>query len=105
MVSRTGRKYQEDPEFRKEMLAKQLDRKRANKQKAIEYMGSKCEDCGQEYHHSVYEFHHVDPSEKDKSIGHLRSHSWERIKEELDKCVMLCANCHRVRHWREDEDC
>jgi formate-dependent nitrite reductase cytochrome c552 subunit len=45
------------------------------------------------------EFHHLEPSEKDFGIGskgHTRS--FEKIKLELDKCNLLCANCHREEH-------
>lgn len=70
---------------------------------AIQYKGCKCQDCGYSFkEYNVYEFHHLDPKVKDFSIGsdgHTRS--WEAIKQELDKCVMLCANCHRIRHFSE----
>mgnify|MGYP003431129005 FL=1 len=45
------------------------------------------------------EFHHLDPEQKDFGIaakGYTRS--WEKVKEELDKCIMVCANCHREIH-------
>lgn len=44
------------------------------------------------------EFHHVDPSEKDFTIGASMQRSWESIKREIDKCVCLCSNCHRKVH-------
>lgn len=67
------------------------------KLKAVEYKGGKCQDCG--YNKSVWalHFHHLNPLEKDFSITG-RSISWERLKPELDKCVLLCANCHAERH-------
>ena len=45
------------------------------------------------------EFHHLDPKGKDFGIsdkGYTRS--WQKVKEELDKCIMICANCHREIH-------
>ena len=98
-------KYHSDAEYKAKFLKQQADKRRQRKLDAIEYKGGKCFDCGSEYHPSVYEFHHLDPASKDVSPAHLKSASWERFKAELDKCVMLCANCHRQRHWREDEDC
>lgn len=44
-----------------------------------------------------YDFHHLDPNQKDFSIG-KQSKSFAVIRSELDKCVLLCSNCHRKRH-------
>lgn len=71
------------------------------KLKAISYKGGKCIDCNlqlQNSHYAVFEFHHLDPSLKDHDWGKLRLTSWAKITQELDKCVLLCANCHRIRH-------
>lgn len=71
------------------------------KSKAIEYKGGKCEQCGYDKNKDVLEFHHKNPQEKEFSISAKFNRSWESIKEELDKCVMLCANCHREIHSAE----
>jgi predicted HNH restriction endonuclease len=75
------------------------NRRRKIKLKAIEYKGGKCYDCGlQSEFPAVYDFHHHE-GEKDFNIskdGNTRS--WEKVKVELEKCVLLCANCHRIRH-------
>ena len=66
---------------------------------AVAYKGNKCARCGYDRCVDALEFHHKDPAQKDFNIsskGHTRS--WERVKEELDKCEMLCANCHREIH-------
>ena len=71
------------------------------KQMAIEYKGGKCSCCGYDRCSMALEFHHTDPSQKDFSLsqdGHTIS--WSKVKTELDKCVMLCANCHREEHFR-----
>ena len=76
-------------------------RRRQVKMKAVEYMGGKCAHCGERHPSCVYDFHHTDPTQKDFGIstkGHCRS--WDSIVSELDKCVMLCANCHRIEHDR-----
>jgi len=44
------------------------------------------------------EFHHINKDEKDFAIGSGNTKSWSDIKKELDKCVLLCANCHREVH-------
>src|SRR6056300_1374891 len=79
------------------------DRARRNKLEAIKYKGGSCVDCGGTFPPRVFDFHHVNPDDKEHKIASmLRSQSWENAKQELDKCVLLCANCHRIRH-SEDE--
>lgn len=66
---------------------------------AVEYKGGKCIKCG--YNKCIYalEFHHLNPLDKDFSIsakGYTRS--WENVKKEIDKCILVCSNCHREIH-------
>ena len=71
------------------------NRRRKLKLLAIEYKGGKCCKCG--YNKSVrsLQFHHINPEEKDFDIGHSGyTLSWEKTKKELDKCILVCANCH-----------
>jgi 5-methylcytosine-specific restriction endonuclease McrA len=66
---------------------------------SVQYKGGKCCICGYDKCYDALEFHHLDPSQKDfglSSNGHTRS--WEKVKEELDKCILVCANCHREIH-------
>jgi len=68
---------------------------------AIKYKGSSCVDCELTYPHTpypVFDFHHLEPTEKDVDWTKLRLRSWDKIILELDKCVLLCSNCHRIRH-------
>lgn len=58
----------------------------------------KCEQCG-ENHIACLEFHHNDPSTKEVNIGTAASRwSVKRLQSEIDKCTVLCANCHRKLH-------
>ena len=69
---------------------------------AIKYKGNKCIDCNLENApYCVYDFHHLDPDTKDYDWTKLRLRSIKSIKLELDKCVLLCANCHRLRHHNQ----
>lgn len=71
-------------------------RRQKVKMMAVEYKGGRCERCGYDRCIEALEFHHTDPSSKDFGIaykGHTRS--WDKVRSELDKCIMLCANCHR----------
>lgn len=64
--------------------------------------GRGCLDCGVEYPPSVYDFHHLDPKEKSFAIGQgITDRSIEATLAESRKCVMLCSNCHRLRHLEE----
>ncbi len=55
--------------------------------------------CGYNKCLSALEFHHIDPLKKDFNISQFRTTSFESIKKELDKCDLLCANCHREIHY------
>lgn len=68
------------------------------KEKSIVYKGGSCEKCGYDRCNSALEFHHINPKEKDFGIGAYSVLSWDKIKKELDKCIMVCANCHREIH-------
>ena len=65
----------------------------------VSYKGGRCVICGYDRCIEALEFHHLDPTQKDFGIsskGYTRS--WGKVKEEADKCVLLCANCHREVH-------
>ena len=72
-------------------------RKKA-KIKLVEYKGGKCEICGYSKCIEALEFHHKNPEEKDFTISG-KSWSFERLKLEVDKCFLLCSNCHREIHF------
>ena len=67
------------------------------KQRAIEYKGGHCQLCGYCRCSEALTFHHRNPDEKDFNISgqYIR---WERVKAELDKCDLLCHNCHTETH-------
>lgn len=68
---------------------------------AIAYKGGCCSKCGYNKNYSALDFHHVDPSQKDFAFGGAKGTVvalTEKIKNELDKCILVCANCHRETH-------
>jgi ATPase subunit of ABC transporter with duplicated ATPase domains len=81
---------------------KQREDKRLRKIRAVEYLGGRCNKCGKDWHPAIYEFHHTDPTTKDRDPSKMLQLSWERLTSELDKCVLLCANCHRLTHHEEN---
>tara|TARA_R110000782_G_C14621619_1_gene393317 strand:+ start:111 stop:608 length:498 start_codon:yes stop_codon:yes gene_type:complete len=72
------------------------------KQRAVDFLGGKCIDCSGVFPLPVYDFHHLDPSVKEYNLGdRLRKKDFSGLEQELKKCVLLCANCHRIRHFTE----
>ena len=78
--------------------------KRIDKRNAIEYKGGKCEHCGYDKCDAAFDFHHKDPKEKDFAISTSGKRFGADIKRELDKCLLLCGNCHNAEHQRLDEE-
>jgi hypothetical protein len=84
-----------------------MEKRDQRKRRAVEYLGGRCADCGYQTDFvTVYDFHHKDKSEKTVEISYLITANvgWKKLQRELDKCILLCANCHRIRHALEDED-
>ena len=74
-------------------------KRRRVKLTAVDYLGGKCCICGYDKCVDALEFHHKDPTQKDFGIStNGACRSWNKIKQELDKCILLCANCHREVH-------
>ena len=79
----------------------------SRREKKMIYINSKrnvpCVDCGQTFPEYCMDFHHKDPSTKNEkgkqSIkNRMKHYSDEKINVELEKFVVLCACCHRIRH-------
>ena len=85
---------------RREYLAKATNlRRRRLKISMMEYKGNKCQLSGYSKYHGALDFHHIDPSEKSFNLSMDQLYrSWELITKELDKCVLVCSNCHREIH-------
>lgn len=78
-----------------------IEKSRQLKLECIAYKGGKCQNCGYNKYAGALDFHHRDPSQKDFAIcKRLRVAKLnETLKRELDKCDILCANCHREVHF------
>ena len=66
----------------------------------INLRGGKCEKCPYNKNLAALDFHHKDPTKKESRLDmrHLSNSTMERIMKEFDKCLVLCANCHREEH-------
>lgn len=68
------------------------------KRKFIVYKGDKCSCCNNQFPDVCYDFHHLDRSTKYKEVSCMITEKYpmDKIKEEVDKCILLCSNCHRI---------
>ena len=89
--------------YQKGERLKQLTRVRNNQKKhAGRYKdwktGQSCVVCGEDSSECI-DLHHVDPSVKEGTISQMINRwSWDRIQEEIKKCIIVCSNCHRKIH-------
>lgn len=74
-----------------------IARQRTIKEALVDAMGGCCQSCGGVFSISVYDFHHIGKKDKNPSAL-IANASVEKIAEEIEKCVLLCANCHRMEH-------
>lgn len=72
-------------------------RRQTLKRMAIEHMGGRCQLCGYDRCVQALHFHHLEPHEKEFTFANY-SRSWERLRVEIEKCVLLCGNCHTEVH-------
>lgn len=77
-------------------------RRRARKLECVRYLGGQCIKCGYNKSLASLSFHHL--RDKDGAISKMIANnvSWERIIQELDKCQLLCANCHGEEHETDE---
>jgi len=71
---------------------------------AIKLLGGKCIKCGWHGNQAALQFHHSSPGKKDFMIGNVANKSWDKIRAEIKKCVLLCANCHIVMHSTKNDE-
>ena len=100
-LKKYGMKTYVPPKLSKEELDRRnvervTKRRREIKEKAVNYKGGKCCKCGYNKCIGALEFHHTEPGHKDFGISRNGStRSWKKVKKEIDKCILVCANCHR----------
>jgi len=91
--------YLSEEDRKKNAVKAVVKRRKKIKEMAVEYKGGKCIECGYKKYIGALEFHHLNTAKKDFNLsnkGHCRA--WEIVKKELDKCVLVCSNCHKEIH-------
>lgn len=93
-------KLKNDPEYKVkhyESKQKRASTNRLNLKQLKE--SSSCLACGNYYPSVCMDYHHLNPDQKERRVSSmLESHSWKSIEKEIEKCILLCANCHRKIH-------
>lgn len=93
---REKRKYADRAKYLIVAVAK---RRKKIRDMAIEFKGGKCNICGYDKCNAALEFHHIDNRKKDFGLSmNGITRSWEKTKKELEKCILVCSNCHREIH-------
>lgn len=97
-IKQEKRTYADRAEYIKNAVSK---RRKKVRLMAIEYGGGQCQICGYKKCNRALSFHHKDASKKDFGLSASGlTRSWEKTKAELDKCILVCANCHMEIHER-----
>jgi len=90
------RKYRDRAAYNIKAVKK---RRRKLKEMAVEYKGGKCQICDYDKCIAALDFHHLNEEDKEFDLSTKGlTRSWERIKKEIKKCILVCANCHREIH-------
>ena len=96
------RKVTRDPDWYRIRKTTRTNHRRAKKVYWVNKLGGRCIDCRGKFHPAIYDFHHRRKGTKDPKLGRSTNQIFmlrnETIAKELKKCVLICANCHRLRH-------
>jgi hypothetical protein len=108
-----GRKYDDPKQYKREWNKRnkeyrkqvKMRRYRLLKAKVINLLGGECKICKEKYdgkNACIFEFHHRDPSLRESYIPHMLVNvAWVKVLKELEKCDLLCSNCHNQIHSAE----
>jgi hypothetical protein len=95
----TVRRYL-DPNSQKSNTIGQRKRRLRKKEILVKEAGGKCSKCGYNKCLKALSFHHKDPAEKDFTLSDEGDRNLDILREEIKKCILLCANCHIEEHTR-----
>ena len=97
-MAKETRIYRDRARYNIEAVTK---RRKKLKQMAVALKGGKCQFCGYNRYVGALDFHHLDEGSKEFDLSTRGlTRSWEKIKKEIEKCALVCSNCHREIHGR-----
>lgn len=96
-VKTKKRKILTENERKQKSIDASLRSRRILKEKLVEYKGGKCEICGYDRCIKAMDFHHRNPKEKEFALTYM-NRKWEALVNEVDKCILVCSNCHKEIH-------
>ncbi len=82
--------------------AQQRERRRKKREWLVEYKSTLSCECG-ENHPAVLDFHHDDDNKEIGVADAIHYCSIERVMKEIEKCIVVCSNCHRKLHWKDKQ--
>lgn len=85
------------------VTSQKLDRMYLAKKRCVDYLGGRCVRCGYDRCIKAMTFHHRDPATKEFTISQMLDRAWAVLSAELDKCDLLCFNCHMEEHCGQDQ--
>ena len=93
----------ENPKALKALRENTRELYRKRKAQLVAYKGGVCKDCGGVFSPCCYHFDHREPANKTAGIAQLMHRPTEEAKAEADKCDLVCANCHAIRTFGNEE--
>jgi len=85
---------------KEEIYRRKMNRRKKLKEEAIKISGGKCSVCGYDKCLSALEFHHNHEDKEGHVSTFIKKGSRQKVLKEAEKCIILCANCHRELHYK-----
>jgi len=85
---------------KEKVYLRKIDRRRKLKEEAMIILGGKCKICGYNKCVTALEFHHHQTNKEGNISTLLKNESRQKLLKEVEKCILLCANCHRELHYK-----
>ena len=74
-----------------------------HKQTLVKEFGGCCSKCGYNKNYSALEFHHLESKEKDFHLGSAKTTNIDKLRKEVEKCILVCSNCHKEIHYPQNQ--